>query len=101
MKTRHQLLGAVVIISTFAVSGSYSPAYADGSPLLPNLNGFLSIQNSGRDFFEAGREKLEKEVKIIYRGELSSDEQLLTVNEDVIPPEQEDILETPDPSDDS
>lgn len=101
MKSRHQLLGAVVVISTVVVSGSYSPAYADGSPLIPNLNGFLSIQNSGRDFFEAGREKLEKEVKIIYRGELASDEKLLTVNEDVIPPEQEEILPIPDSSDDS
>ena len=97
MKTIYQILGAAVIVtSTFCVNGINSPTHADEALSLPNLNGFLAIQNSGRDFFEEGREKLEKEVKIIYRGELSFDEEILTISEDIAPPEQEEIRQTPD-----
>ncbi|MEM8804870.1 MAG: hypothetical protein AAGF01_02320 [Cyanobacteria bacterium P01_G01_bin.38] len=45
------------------------------------INGTL-VNNASREFFEAGRERLEAEIRTLREGELAQLEPLLTVRED-------------------
>ena len=94
MKTSQHILNTTMTIASMMIlSGFNYAAKAHEVPTIPQ--DFFSIQNSAREFFEDGQEQLEQEIKILNRrGTIA--EGLLNINEDVLPPQQEQLFEMPD-----
>lgn len=94
MKNLQPILNTTMAIASIMIlSGLNSASQAHEAPTIPQ--DFFSIQNSAREFFEDGQEKLEQEIKTLNRrGTIA--EGLLNINDDVLPPQQEQLFEMPD-----
>ncbi|MEM9907002.1 MAG: hypothetical protein AAF921_18460 [Cyanobacteria bacterium P01_D01_bin.44] len=85
MKSLHHLVSASSLaIATILLTVLSAQAQTPPPPRsIPNtvINGTL-VNNASREFFEAGREQLEAEIRTLRQRELAQLEPLLTVRED-------------------
>lgn len=57
---------------------------------------FFSLQNSARDFFNTGRERLEREIYFLSQRRLFTSQKLLTVSDEVLNTPEQLLRENPE-----
>ncbi|NET36532.1 MAG: hypothetical protein F6K19_31645 [Cyanothece sp. SIO1E1] len=84
------LIATVLFLPVTGLHGQVAaePAVDVRSPTIQSLvqdipRGFLAIENSSRDFFQAGMVRQEREIQILNQQRLFSDDSLLTIHEDL------------------
>ena len=95
MKTSQRIFNTVMAIAPILmIEGMNAATHAHEVLNIPQ--DFFSIQNSAREFFKDGQEQLETEIEILNSRGTVAIEGLLHINEDVVPPQQEQLFEIPE-----